>query len=117
MINKRKKAKLNLVKFLSSDNLDFPMTNDEKAHYEIMMECRRKLLSNWENRSRSLDIENMRFWRPAIDKDGKIVGHENEIPPYGFWVWTNVSKLLKLYPNCLPVPYTGSTIKDPYIVS
>lgn len=54
------------------------------------------------------------YYQPKIDNEGNIAGHENwPAKLYSFQVWRKKENLLRDYPNCTPIKYSGNDIEDP----
>lgn len=63
----------------------------------------------------TLDHKIEKYYQPEFNGYGKIIGHEQDTC-YSFQVWHKKKNLLKKFPNCKPVEYSGNDIEDPTFV-
>lgn len=52
------------------------------------------------------------YYQPKFDGKGDIAGHKGE-HIYSFQVWRKKKNLIKEYPNCKPLRYSGNDIEEP----
>lgn len=51
------------------------------------------------------------YYQPKFDDHGNVVGHEYDTC-WSFQVWHKKKNLLKEFPNCKPIRYSGNDIED-----
>lgn len=55
------------------------------------------------------------YYQPKFDDKGDIDGHPGEYC-FSFEVWLKKEALLKDYPNCTPIEYSGDDIESPVFI-
>ena len=51
------------------------------------------------------------YYQPEIDENGAVKGHVGQIIS-SFIVWRDKDNLMKDFPNCTPIEYSGDDIED-----
>lgn len=55
------------------------------------------------------------YFQPELDDKGDILGHPGETI-FSFEVWASKDELMKDFPNCTPIAYSGDDIENPQFV-
>lgn len=55
------------------------------------------------------------YYQPELDDKGDILGHPGETI-FSFEVWASKDELMKDFPKCTPITYSGDDIENPQFV-